>query len=158
MSSMAEHPGALLDRRSIRLDTRAADKVEAIRRCGQALVEAGAVDPAYVESMLERERTVSTYVGEGVALPHGTLAGKAAVRRDALSYLRFPVGVDWDGYPVTVCIGIASIGDSHVDILAELAQLLLDPAQAARLRAATDPDEVLRLLRPTHPQHEDATA
>jgi len=152
---MAEHPGVLLDRRSIRLDARAADKAEAIRRCGQALVEAGAVAPAYVTSMLERERSVSTYVGEGVAIPHGTLAGKAAVYRDALSFLRLSAKVDWDGFPVTVCIGIAAIGDSHVDILAELAQILLEPARAAGLRAVTDPDEVLRLLQPSH---EDATA
>ena len=152
---MADHPSALLDRRAIRLESRAADKAEAIRRCGQALVDVGAVDPAYVESMLDREKSVSTYVGEGVAIPHGTLAGKEAVRRDALSFLRFPEEVDWDGFPVTVCIGIAAAGDGHLDILAELAQILLEPDRAASLRAATDPDTVLRLLQPSH---EDATA
>jgi PTS system mannitol-specific IIA component len=146
---MADHPDALLDRRAIRLAVAATDKADAIRRCGQALVDVGAADPSYVDSMLERERSVSTYVGEGVAIPHGTLAGKESVRRDALSFLRFPDGVDWDGSPVTLCIGIAAAGDGHLDILAELAQILLEPERAARLRAATDPDTVLHLLRPS---------
>ena len=146
---MAESQHELLDRRAIRLEVHAADKVDAVRRCGQALVDVGAVDPAYVESMLERERTVSTYMGEGVAIPHGTLAGKDAVHRDALSFLRFPDGVDWDGFPVTVCIGIAATGDRHLDILAELAQILLEPEQADQLRAATEPETVLALLQPS---------
>jgi PTS system mannitol-specific IIA component len=138
----------LLDRRAIRLDETAAHRDDAIRRCGEALVEIGAVDPAYVEAMLARERSISTYVGEEVAIPHGTLEGKAAVRRDALAVLRFPDGVDWGGNPVRVCVAIAAQGDGHVDLLAELAEILLDPDRAAALRAATDPDEVVRLMTP----------
>lgn len=144
----------LLDRRAIRLDERAADRDEAVRRCGQALVDIGAVDPMYVEAMLARERSISTYVGEGVAIPHGTLEGKAAVRRDALAVLRFPDGVDWGGQPVSVCVAIAAQGDGHVDLLAELAEILLDSDRAAALRAATDADQVIRLLRPVR---EDGT-
>ncbi len=146
---------ALLDRAAIRLRERAADREAAIRRCGEVLVGTGAVDDSYVEAMLERERSISTYVGEGVAIPHGTLASKDAVRRDALSFLRFPDTVDWGGEPVTICIGIAARGDGHVGILAALAQILLEPGKAEALRAADDPDEVLRLLRPAE---EDATA
>src|SRR5690242_9064869 len=160
---MADAVQALLDRRAIRLEAAAADKLDAVRRCGQALVDVGAVEPGYVESMLERERSVSTYVGEGVAIPHGTLAGKQAVRRDALSFLRFPEPVDWDGDPVSVCVGIAAAGDGHLAILAELAQILLDPDRAAALRAATDPAQVHALLAPadddqTHDEREDAPA
>jgi PTS system mannitol-specific IIA component len=146
---------ALLDRAAIRLRERAADRDAAIRRCGEVLVGTGAVADSYVEAMLERERSISTYVGEGVAIPHGTLASKDAVRRDALSFLRFPDTVDWGGEPVTICIGIAARGDGHVGILAALAQILLEPGRAEALRAADDPDEVLRLLRPAE---EDATA
>jgi PTS system mannitol-specific IIA component len=144
----------LLDRRAIRLDERAADRDEAVRRCGHALVDIGAVDPTYVEAMLARERSISTYVGEGVAIPHGTLEGKAAVRRDALAVLRFPDGVDWGGQPVSVCVAIAAQGDGHVDLLAELAEILLDPDRAAALRAATEADQVIRLLTPVR---EDGT-
>src|SRR6185436_13477170 len=136
----------LLDERAIRLDQHATDRDEAIRACGEVLVDVGAVEPAYVDAMLERERSISTYVGEGVAIPHATNAGKSAVRRDALAVLRFPDGVDWGGSPVEVCVAIAAQGDGHVDLLAELAEILMDPDRAAALRGATDPQEVMRLL------------
>ena len=138
---------AILQRNAIRLDEHATGRDDAIRRCGGVLVEIGAVDPAYVEAMLAREQSISTYVGEGVAIPHGTLEGKSAVRRDALAVVRFPEAVDWDGNPVSVCVAIAAQGDGHVDLLAELAEILLDEDRAAALRAATDPDEVMTLLK-----------
>jgi PTS system mannitol-specific IIA component len=139
----------LLDPDAIRLSEHAGDRDEAIRRCGQALIDVGAVEPSYLDSMLDRERSISTYVGEGVAIPHGTLAGKDVVRRDALSFLRFPAGVDWDGNEVVLAIGIAARGDGHVEILSELAQILVEPDRAQALREAADPAEVLRLLQPT---------
>jgi PTS system mannitol-specific IIA component len=139
----------LLTPEAIALDEQATDRDDAIVQCGQRLVAVGAVDPAYVAAMLEREQSISTYVGEGVAIPHATLAGKAAVRRDALAVLRFPHGVDWGGETVFLCVAIAAFGDGHVEILAELAQLLLDPDRARQLRWADRPDEVMRLLTPT---------
>lgn len=149
MAEVATGPlAALLDRRAIRLGETAADREDAIRRSGAVLVETGAVDPAYVDTMLARERSVSTYVGEGVAIPHGTLAGKDAVRRDALAVLRFPAGVDWGGEQVVLCVAIAARGDGHVALLAQLAEILLDPERARALREATDADDVLRLLKP----------
>jgi PTS system mannitol-specific IIA component len=143
---MAEQTVALLERRAIRLAERADDRDGAIRRCGEVLVELEAVTPAYVDSMLERERSVPTYLGEGVAIPHGTLGGKDAVRRDAIAVLKFPDGVDWDGNEVTMCIALAVTGDGHVDLLAELAEVLLDADRARALREAADADEVLRIL------------
>ncbi|MCO5999967.1 PTS sugar transporter subunit IIA [Actinoallomurus rhizosphaericola] len=138
----------LLDRAAVRLDATAADRDDAIRQCGRTLLDVGAVDATYVEAMVERERSISTYVGEGVAIPHGTLAGKDAVRHDALCVLRFPGGVDWDGNHVVLCVGIAAKGDGHVRLLSELAQILLDPDKARALRESTDVDEVIRLLQP----------
>ncbi|MCO5973971.1 PTS sugar transporter subunit IIA [Actinoallomurus soli] len=138
----------LLDRAAVRLDAAAADRDDAIRQCGRTLLDVGAVDATYVEAMVERERSISTYVGEGVAIPHGTLAGKDAVRHDALCVLRFPGGVDWDGNHVVLCVGIAAKGDGHVRLLSELAQILLDPDKARALRESTDVDEVIRLLQP----------
>ncbi|AEV87252.1 PTS sugar transporter subunit IIA [Actinoplanes sp. SE50] len=136
----------LLDRRAIRLAETAADRDDAVRRTGRALVEIGAADPGYVDTMLARERSISTYVGAGVAIPHGTLDGKNLVHRDALAVLRFPEPVDWDGEPVTLCVGIAAKGDGHVELLAALAEILLDEDRARDLRDATDPDTVIRLL------------
>ncbi len=138
----------LLERRAIRLTERAVSREDAIRRCGEVLVEVGAVEPAYVEAMLERERSVSTYVGEGVAIPHGTLDSKESVHRDALAVVGFPDGVDWGGELVRVCVAIAARGDGHVEILSELAQILLDPDQARALREAAAPVDVFRLLEP----------
>jgi PTS system mannitol-specific IIA component len=158
---MADEHGArslaeLLDLEAIDLDARADSKLAAVRACGEALVRVGAVKPAYVEAMLEREGTISTYVGEGVAIPHGTLAGKEAVIRDALCYLRFVEPVDWgEGDEVTVCVGIAAAGDGHVAVLAQLAQVLMDPDQAQALRDATKPEDVLHVLQPSE---EEATS
>lgn len=139
---------ALLPTGAIRLAEQAADRDTAVRLCGQVLVESGAVGPEYVDAMIEREASISTYVGEGVAIPHATLAGKEAVLRDGLCFVRFPDGVDWDGFPVTVAIGIAAQGDGHVALLAELAQVLLDPERAEALRTAEDSETVLRMLTP----------
>ncbi|GAA2908480.1 hypothetical protein GCM10010517_74920 [Streptosporangium fragile] len=143
-----------LDPRAVRLTASARDRDDAIRQCGQALLAVGAVESSYIDTMLERECSISTYVGEGVAIPHGTLAAKDAVRHDAISVVRFPDGVDWDGERVTVGIGIAARGNGHVRLLAELAQILMDPDRARALREATDVAEVVRLLQPNE---EDGT-
>ncbi|WP_018802220.1 PTS sugar transporter subunit IIA [Salinispora arenicola] len=137
---------SLLAPQAVRLDEHAANRDDAIRRCGGVLVEIGAVDPAYVTAMLDREQSISTFVGAGVAIPHGTTAGKAAIRRDALAVVRFPAGVDWDGNQVTTCVAIAVQGDGHIGLLADLAELLLDPERARALHEATDPDDVRQLL------------
>jgi PTS system mannitol-specific IIA component len=139
---------ALLEPRAVRLGERVAGRDEAVRRCGQILAEAGAVQDAYIDAMLEREHDISTYVGEGVAIPHATAAGKDAVLRDALAVLGLAEPVDWDGQPVSVCVAIAARGDGHLAILAELAEILLDPERAQALREADTVDDVIRLLRP----------
>lgn len=148
---MSVDAARLLAHEAIVLDAQAGDRTAAVRLTGQALVDVGAVEPTYVDAMLQREVDISTYVGEGVAIPHATAAGKAAVLRDALSFLRFPTGVPWDedaDRPVEVCIGIAAAGDGHVALLAQLAEILLDPERAAALRSATDAETVLRMLTP----------
>ncbi|HEX4792084.1 MAG TPA: PTS sugar transporter subunit IIA [Actinospica sp.] len=143
---MSDRLGGLLEPRAVRLSERAAGRFEAVSRCGEVLVDLGAVAPGYVEAMVEREHDISTYVGAGVAIPHATAAGKAHVRRDALAVLRFTEPIDWDGAEVTVCVAIAALGDGHLDLLADLAEILLDDERAALLRAAAEPADVLRLL------------
>jgi PTS system mannitol-specific IIA component len=138
----------LLDPAAIRLDARAAGRDDAVRQCGRLLVEIGAVEEEYVASMLDRERSISTYLAEGVAIPHGTAAGKDAVLRDALAVVRFPEGADWNGETVTLAIAIAARGDGHIAVLAELAQILMDPGRARALREAAAAEEIVRLLRP----------
>ena len=136
----------LLAEKSINLTAVAKDRDDAIRQAGEALLAAGAIDASYIDAMLERENSVSTYVGEGVAIPHGTLAGKDAVKSDALVLLRFPDGVDWDGNPVSVAIGIAAKGNGHIALLSQLATVLLEPEKAEALRNATTTEQVYELL------------
>lgn len=121
---------------------------DAVRQVGAVLVASGAVTEGYVDAMVERERSVSTFVGEGVAIPHGTLAGRDLVTRDALCVLQYPAGVDWHGDEVVLCIGIAARGEGHVPILARLAELLMEPDRADALRTATTADQVVALLTP----------
>lgn len=147
--------GDLLQKDAIRLDASASGAEDAIRQAGQLLVDVGAVEPAYVDAMLEREQSVSTVMGEGVAIPHGTNESKGGVRRDALSFVRFPDGVDWNGKHVEIAIGIAAQGNNHVAILSQLARILVDKESAAQLRAATDPQRVLDLLEPDEEEDDD---
>jgi mannitol/fructose-specific phosphotransferase system IIA component len=94
---------------------------------------------------------VSTYVGEGFAIPHGTNESREHVSRTALGFLQFPDGIEWDedaDGPVFVCIPIAASGSEHLSLLATLAEVLLDPDLAKRLRETTDPHEVLQILAP----------
>jgi PTS system mannitol-specific IIA component len=138
----------LLSADRVVLSGTAAGWEDAVRQVGAVLVASGAVSEGYVDAMLERERSVSTFVGEGVAIPHGTLAGRDLVTRDGLCVVQFPGGVDWHGDEVVLCIGIAARGDGHVPILARLAELLMEPDRAGALRTATTADEVVALLTP----------
>jgi PTS system mannitol-specific IIA component/phosphocarrier protein FPr len=136
----------VLSKDAIRLHLSAVDKWDAIRQSGALLEALGAIEPGYAAAMLERERSVSTYVGEGVAIPHGTDASRALVRRTTLGVLQFPAGVDWDGERVSLCVAIAARGDEHVAVLSALAQILMEPDKAARLRTSDDVDEVHGML------------
>ena len=145
---------ALLPPSGIRLGLTASDRFDAVRQSGQVLVEIGAVEPPYVEAMLERERLISTSLGEGFAIPHGTDESRRYIRETMLSFLQFPDGVAWDDDDVIVCVGIAAVGDEHVGVLANLARVLTVPEQAARLRGARTPEDVLAVLG----SEEEATA
>jgi PTS system mannitol-specific IIA component len=148
-------PAGLLDPSAVRLDGRATGRDDAVRECGRLLVEIGAVEEPYIASMLDRERSISTYLAEGVAIPHGTAQGKDAVLRDALAVVRFPKGADWNGETVTLAIAIAARGDGHIAILAELAEVLLDTERARGLREATTAEEITRLLAPAEAPDDD---
>jgi PTS system mannitol-specific IIA component len=138
----------VLEARAVLLGQRAADRDEAVRRCGRLLVDIGAVEEPYIDAMLAREHDISTYVGEGVAIPHATHAGRASVIRDALAVVGFADPVAWEGGQVRVCVAIAARGDAHMAVLSQLAEILLDPPSAQALREADDPEAVLGLLAP----------
>ena len=136
----------LLPTSSIVLDAKVTGRDDAIRQAGALLARAGAVDPGYVEQMLERELVVSTYVGDGIAMPHGTLTAKVDVMSEGLSVLRLVDPVDWAGQPVTLVIAIAAHGRRYITLLSQLAIALLDDGRATSLREAATADEVRLLL------------
>lgn len=136
----------LLAEASINLDASASSRDDAIRQAGAALMAVGAVDESYVDAMIDRENSVSTFMGEGVAIPHGTLGAKDSVKADALSMIRFPNGVDWDGNDVRIAFGIAAKGNGHIALLSQLATVLMDPEKAAALRESTTVEQVYALL------------
>lgn len=133
---------------AVALDVAVTDRDDAVRRAGELLVDSGAAEPGYVAAMLEREHAITTFLGEGIAAPHGTLRSRGEVHRDALSVLRLAAPIDWAGERVEVVIGIAAGSEGHIGMLARLASRLLDPAAAADLRAASSVDEVLAALSP----------
>jgi PTS system mannitol-specific IIA component/phosphocarrier protein FPr len=137
---------AVLPHEGVRLGLSAADRFDAVRQAGDVLVAIGAVERPYVDAMLERERGISTSLGEGFAIPHGTDESRRYIRSTMLSFLQFPDGVEWDDDRVFVAIGIAAVGDEHLGVLASLAQVLMVPEQAARLRSAERIEDVLALL------------
>lgn len=136
----------LLEPEAVRLGLRASDRFDAVRQSGEVLVEIGAVERPYIEAMLERERHTSTSMGEGFAIPHGTDESRRWILETKLAFLQFPGGVDWGDDEVTVCLGIAARGDEHVGLLARLAEVLVVPEQAARLRSVERVEDVLAIL------------
>jgi len=138
--------GDVLAESSIVLAGTAMSRDDAISEAGRLLVEAGAVDASYVDAMHERERSVSTHMGNLLAIPHGTNEAKGAIRRTAISFVRYPDGVDWNGKPAEFVIGIAGAGDDHLPLLQKIAGVFVDEAQVQRLREARTPADVLNVL------------
>lgn len=143
--------GALLARESIVLDGTARTRDDAITEAGRLLVAAGAAEPAYVEAMHEREASVSTFMGNGLAIPHGTNEAKSSVHRTAISLVRYSDGLDWKGRQVRFVVGIAAVGKDHLKLLGRIAEVFLDDDQVARLERASTTDEVLEVLGQVQP-------
>ena len=147
----ADSMGGLLASESIVLDAPDRSRDEAITRAGELLVQAGAVDAAYVEAMHARETSVSTYMGNGLALPHGTNEAKPAIKRTAISFVRYSDGLDWKGKQVKFVVGVAALGNDHLKLLGRIAEVFLDAEQVARLESATSKDEILEVLGQVQP-------
>ncbi|WP_139416387.1 PTS sugar transporter subunit IIA [Agromyces laixinhei] len=136
----------ILSSENVRLATRAAGRDDAIRAAGRILVDAGAVRPAYVDSMLEREGSVSTYMGNLLAIPHGTNEGKDAILRSALSFVRYDEPVDWGGEPVRFVVGIAGLENEHLEILSSIAMIFSDEDAVQALVDAASAEQIFELL------------
>ncbi|MGX5716172.1 PTS mannitol transporter subunit IICBA [Arthrobacter sp. MAHUQ-56] len=138
--------GEVLARESVVLNGSATTRDAAIDEAGRLLLARGAVDEGYIAAMHEREASVSTYMGSFLAIPHGTNAAKDHIRKSAVSVIRYPEGIDWNGKEVKFVVGVAGINNEHLHILSSIAKVFTNKEQVARLEAATSEDEVLELF------------
>ncbi len=136
----------VLDPARIRLSGEARTRDDAIREAGALLVEAGAVTQDYADAMFDREAAVSTYMGNLLAIPHGTNESKDGILRSALSFVRYDDPIDWGGNPVRFVVGIAGKGDEHLGILSGLAIAFSDEGTVEKLSAASTPQEIVELI------------
>lgn len=125
----------------------AGNKEEAIRQIASALVNAGNVAGGYVDGMLAREQQTSTFLGNGIAIPHGTTDTRDQVLKTGVQVYQFPQGVSWgEGQTAYVAIGIAASSDEHLGLLRQLTHVLSDDSVAEQLKSATTAEELRALL------------
>ena len=137
----------ILSKDRISLQASAADKVDAIRKAGELLVTSGCVLPEYVDGMLTREQSMSTSLGNGVAIPHGVYENRDHILQTGISILQLTEGVEWDeGEKVYMVIGIAASSDEHVGVLSNLADVIDNEDTLAELLKTNDPDVIVKYL------------
>ncbi|WP_078408387.1 PTS sugar transporter subunit IIA [Priestia abyssalis] len=137
----------ILSAETILLNAEVANKENAIRLTGNVLVEKGYVDAGYVEKMLEREELTSTYMGNFVAIPHGTEDAKQSVKESGIAIIQVPGGVDFgNGNIVKLLIGIAGKGDEHLEILSKIAIVCSEEENVLSVVNATSKEEILALF------------
>ncbi|MDA3921667.1 MAG: phosphoenolpyruvate--protein phosphotransferase [Salinisphaera sp.] len=135
---------------AVLLNRSALDWRDALTQVGAALHTADLAEAAYTEALFEREDQASTYLGNGIAIPHGTQDSRRYVHKTGVRVLQFPEGVTWhDGNRVSVVITIAAANDEHLDILRALTHVLDVPGVADKLALANDADAVIALLSKT---------
>ena len=134
----------ILTPETIELKASLSSQEEAIRRAGTLLVENGHVEERYIDSMFEREKSVSTFMGNAVAIPHGTGDSKQWVTRSGLSVITVPEGVEYgDGNVARLVIGIAGKGDEHLEILSKIATVCEDEDNVEQIVRAETKEELL---------------
>lgn len=138
----------------IRLAQDVPTREQAIRMAGQLLVDGGCVESAYIDSMIDRNNDISTYMGNFIAIPHGTDEGKKHIKKTGISVVQIPMGVDFSDpnddsaeQLVTVVFGIAGLNNEHLNLLSQIAIYCSDVSNVAKLADAQTPEEVIRLLK-----------
>jgi len=151
-----------IDKRQIRLQSRAANKEEAIRQVGQLLVDSENIDAGYIASMLGREEVANTYLGNGISIPHGLPKDRDLIKQTGIAVVQVPAGVTWNpGETAHLVVGIAAKSDEHIDVLRRLTRVLGDEEQVARLTRTTDPRDIIESLtgeRPAAPPKSEDVA
>ncbi len=141
----------ILTPETIELRASVSSRDEAIRRAGRLLVENGNVEERYVDSMLEREESVSTFMGNAVAIPHGTNDSKQWVARSGLSVITLPEGVEYgDGNVAKLIIGIAGKGDEHIDLLSKIALIVSEEENVEKIVQAETKEQLMAMFDEAH--------
>lgn len=140
-----------LEKDMILLNKEFATKEEAIRESGRLLVETGCVDEAYVDAMIDRNNLVSTYMGNFIAIPHGTDEAKKFVKKSGISIIQVPQGVNFstdsdEEKLAMVIFGIAGVDNEHLDILQKIAIFCSDVDNVVKLVSASSVEEIITLL------------
>ncbi|MFV0466047.1 MAG: PTS sugar transporter subunit IIA [Lachnospiraceae bacterium] len=135
----------LLVKENILLNCKSSEKKQVILQMGSLLVNGGYVSESYPDAMLEREKTFSTYMGNGIAIPHGVDSAKDEVIYSGLGVMIFPEGTDWDGEQAKIVIGIAGKGEEHLEILGNVA-LKLGEEEAVEALLSMNVDEIYEFL------------
>ena len=130
----------------IRLNQAPVSKEEAIQAAGELLHQLGYVDETYVDAMQEREKLITTYMGMGVAIPHGTSQAKGSVKKTGIVFFQYPEGVDFGDEKAQLVFGIAGIGDEHLDLLAKICEVLEDEEVLEKMKTTSDLDWVMERL------------
>lgn len=136
----------VIDEKGVMLNLSPVSKEEAIRAAGELLVKQGCVDEAYVDAMLEREKLVSTYMGMGLAIPHGTSEAKGSVKKTGIVLLQYPEGVDFGEEKAQLVIGIAGIGEEHLDLLSKICEALEEEEVMEKMKTTDDVPWILQQL------------
>ncbi|MBN8211015.1 PTS sugar transporter subunit IIA [Bacillus sp. NTK071] len=137
----------ILSTENVVLNEKASSKAEAIRMAGQILVDNGYVEASYVDQMLEREEITTTYMGNSVAIPHGTEDAKKAVKNSGLSIVQLRDGVDFgDGNIAKIIIGIAGKDNEHLEILSQIAIVCSEEENVEQLIQADSKETLISLF------------
>lgn len=131
---------------NIRMNERFDSKYDAIRMAGELLVKGGYVSEHYVEEMIKREDLSTTYIGNDIAIPHGTESAKNDVLESGISVIQVPEGVDFNGEKARVVFGIAGKDNTHLEILSNIAIFCSDMDNVEKIVAAKNEEEIMSLL------------
>lgn len=141
-----------IEEQQVQLQTNAMDKQDAIRQVGQLLVNSGCIEAGYIISMLGREQVANTYLGNGIAIPHGLPEDRDLIKRTGVAVVQAPAGVTWNpGETAQLIVGIAAKSDEHIEVLRRLTRVLGDQEQVARLTQTTDPRDIIEALTGERP-------
>lgn len=119
---------------------------EAIERAGKTLIASGYVSEDYIEAMLQREEIVSTFIGNGVAIPHGVGKARDLIKSSGLVVLQYPEGIDYNGNTAYLVIGISGKDNDHIKILSKIAEQISDEDSAKSLWTESDVDVIYNLF------------